>query len=66
MNKFRKWFFKFLTGYDLIEYKDVLNLAKRICDLNQELNEQSQETLSLAKEANERYKKLLDAKDEEE
>ena len=64
MSKFRKWFFKFLTGYDLIEYVDILNLAKRICDLNKELNEQSQETLSLAKEANERYKRLMEGNDE--
>lgn len=64
MNKFRKWFFKFLTGYDLIEYVDILNLSKEIHELNIKLNKESEETLSLAKEANERYKKLLEAKDE--
>lgn len=30
MKKFRKWFFKFLTGYDLIEYEDILKLAESV------------------------------------
>lgn len=64
MDKFRKWFFKFLTGYELIKYVDVLNLAKEIHELNIKLNKESEETLSLVKEANERYKKLLETSNE--
>ena len=42
MKKFRKWFFKLLTGYDLVEYeyvmkewKATLDSAKRIADINE-------------------------------
>lgn len=60
MGKFRKWFFKFLTGYDLIEYKDLLDLASQICELNKEINEESKANIALAKEVNEKYWKLLE------
>lgn len=60
MSKFRKWFFKFLTGYDLIEYKNLLDLACRVNELNDQIVKESKETISLAKEANERYLKLLE------
>lgn len=44
MKKIRKWFFKLLTGYDLVEYEDVmkewqttLDSAKRIVEINDSL-----------------------------
>ena len=40
MNKFRNWLFKLLTGYDLIEYKEILETAERI-------NQKSEEILKL-------------------
>lgn len=54
MNKFRKWFFKFLTGYDLIDYAEILKLAREICDLNKEINEESRQTLKITREANDK------------
>lgn len=67
MNKFRKWFFKFLTGYDLIDYAELLKTAQGIHDLNVELNdlnveinETSHQTNELAKMVIDRCEKLLE------
>ena len=32
MKKIRKWFFKLLTGYDLVEYEDVMKEWKATLD----------------------------------
>lgn len=54
MKKIRKWFFKLLTGYDLVEYEDVmkewkatLDSAKRIADINDGLIKHSGEVVDL-------------------
>lgn len=54
MKKFRKWFFKLLTGYDLIEYEDImkewkatLDLAERIAKTNEHLVKHSGEVIDL-------------------
>lgn len=56
MKKFRKWFFRFLTGYDLVEYEDImkewneaLNLAKRMSQTNERLVKHSGEVIDLLK-----------------
>jgi hypothetical protein len=54
MKKIRKWFFKLLTGYDLVEYEDVmkewkttLDSAKRIAEINDSLIKHSGEVVDL-------------------
>ena len=54
MKKIRKWFFKLLTGYDLVEYEDVmrewkatLDNAKRIAGINDRLVKHSVEIMDL-------------------
>ena len=54
MKKFRKWFFRLLTGYDLVEYEDVmkewkatLDLAERIAKTNECLVKHSGEVIDL-------------------
>lgn len=54
MKKIRKWFFKLLTGYDLVEYEDVmkewkatLDSAERIADINACLIKHSGEVVDL-------------------
>lgn len=54
MKKFRKWFFKLLTSYDLVEYEDVmkewkatLDLSKRIAKTNERLIKHSGEVIDL-------------------
>lgn len=54
MKKFRKWFFKLLTGYDLVEYEDVmkewqttLDSAKRIVEINDSIIKHSGEVVDL-------------------
>ena len=56
MKKIRKWFFKLLTGYDLVEYEDVmkewketLDLAKRMSQTNEHLIKRSNDVLDLLK-----------------
>lgn len=56
MKKIRKWFFKLLTGYDLVEYEDVmkewketLDLAKRMSQTNERLVKHSGEVIDLLK-----------------
>lgn len=56
MKKIRKWFFKLLTGYDLVEYEDVmkewkatLDLAERIAKTNERLVKRSGEVIDLLK-----------------
>lgn len=54
MKKIRKWFFKLLTGYDLVDYeyvmkewKTTLDSAKRIAEINGRLIKHSGEVLDL-------------------
>lgn len=54
MKKIRKWFFKLLTGYDLVEYEDVmkewqttLDSAKRIVEINDSIIKHSGEVVDL-------------------
>lgn len=56
MKKIRKWFFKLLTGYDLVEYEDVmkewkatLDSAKRIAEINKCLIKHSGEVIDSLK-----------------
>ena len=56
MNKFRKWCFRFLTGYDLLDYaelwkdhKELLKTAWEALDLFERMNKDHRETLALAK-----------------
>ena len=56
MKKFRKWFFKLLTGYDLVEYEDVMkewketiDLAKRTSQTNEKLIKRSDEVIDMLK-----------------
>ena len=56
MRKFRKWFFKLLTGYDLVEYDDVMKEWKKTLDLadkmgktNEQLVKHSGEVIDLLK-----------------
>lgn len=60
MNKFQKWFFKLLTGYEFVEYETLLKIAREIIDASQQVNEQHKETLALAKAVNDRCNRLLD------
>lgn len=56
MKKFRKWFFRLLTGYDLIKYEDVmkewkatLDLADKMGKTNEQLVKHSGEVIYLLK-----------------
>jgi hypothetical protein len=56
MKKFRKWFFKLLTGYDLVEYEDILNewgktlkIAKEVQQTNEAVCKHSGEVIDLLK-----------------
>ena len=60
MKKFRNRFFKFLTGYDLIEYQyimskwyETLQNAKDIQQTNERLLKHSRECIDLAKRTTE-------------
>ena len=60
MDKFRKWAFKFLTGYDLIDYEKILKLAIEVNDLNSRIINDQKETLALSKSVNDRCERLLE------
>lgn len=56
MKKIRKWFFRLLTGYDLVEYEDVmkewketLDLAIRMSQTNEKLIKHSDEVIDMMK-----------------
>ena len=66
MNKFRKWIFKFLTGYDLIDYQEVLGLCSRCLKTAEECQENNHrlvketgEVLELAQKVNAQCEELL-------
>ena len=39
MKKFRKWFFRLLTGCDLIEYENILNECVKTIKIAQEVQQ---------------------------
>lgn len=56
MKKIRKWFLKLLTGYDLIEYENILNelvktikIAKEVQQTNEVICKHSGEVIDLLK-----------------
>ena len=56
MKKIRKWFFKLLTGYDLIEYEDLLNecwktikIVEEVQQTNEVICKHSGEVIDLLK-----------------
>lgn len=56
MKKIRKWFFRLLTGYDLVEYEDVmkewkatLDLVIRMSQTNEKLIKHSDEVIDMMK-----------------
>lgn len=58
MKRFRKWLFKFLTGFDLIEYEDILHKwhetlmdMRDIHSTNEKLLEHSNECIELTQRA---------------
>lgn len=66
MNKFRKWLFKFIFGYDMIEYMDILyqwgeslEATKRAHEMNDRLIKANGRTIKLADEIHGRCEKLL-------
>jgi hypothetical protein len=61
MKKFRNWFFKLLTGYDLIEYAEVLSLCSRCIKCAEECQENGTE---LVKDAREAIKLALEVNDQ--
>lgn len=59
---FRKWFFKLLTGYDLVEYQELLqeavntiNVAASTNELAQKVNNDALNLISLMKSMLETY-----------
>lgn len=67
MKKFRNWVFKLLTGYDLIEYAEVLSLCSRCIKCAEECQENgsalvkdARETIKLAQEVNAECEGLLE------
>ena len=56
MKKFRKWFFKLLTDYDLVEYENILNewdkvlkIAKEVQQTNEKVCKHYGEVIDLLK-----------------
>ena len=58
--KLRKWIFKLLTGYDLIEYKEILDVFERSVKLCDELSKESKDILRHAEEVNKLSRKIID------
>ena len=49
MSKFRKWFFRFLTGYDLIDYSKLLKTASDIIDSSKAIQDTNERLISFSK-----------------
>lgn len=58
--EFRKWIFKLLTGYDLIEYKEILNDFERSVKLCDELTKEIKDILRHAAEVNKLNREIID------
>jgi hypothetical protein len=53
MKKFRNWLFKLLTGYDLLDYEEILKFAASV-------NKSGDETLKLAIDIHNDNKEILE------
>lgn len=53
MKKFRNWLFKLLTGYDLLDYEEILKFAASV-------NKSSEEVLKLTSEIHNDNKEILE------
>lgn len=60
MVKFRKWFFKLLTGYNLIDYEKIVNDFHRSVKLSERLLQEGENVLREASEVNELSRKIID------
>lgn len=67
MKKFRHWFFKLLTGYDLIEYEEILRFAARVSDsgdrvlkLTEQIHDDNKRILENNREIIETNQRVLD------
>lgn len=58
--KFRKWIFKLLTGYDLIEYKEIFDEFKKSLELCEELSKESKDIIRHAQEVNKLNGEIID------
>ena len=47
--KFRKWVFKFLTGHELVEWEDMLDLCQQCIQCADEVSKDHQEIVGEAK-----------------
>ena len=66
MKKFRKWLFKILTGYNLIEYEDIMrkwsesiNLTKECQEANGRILKHATHTIELADKVNKHCTHIL-------
>lgn len=59
MKKFRKWFFKLLTGYDLVEYDDVMKEWKETIDLAQRMSQTNEKLIKYSGEVMDMLKRYL-------
>ena len=61
MSKFRNWCFRLLTGgYTIIDYKELLDTSIQILKHAEKVNENSADTIKLAKEVNKRCEMLIE------
>ena len=58
--KIRKWFFKLLTGYDLIEYRELLQEAANTINIAASTNELAQKVNNDALNLIDLMKRMLD------
>lgn len=64
MRKFRKWFFKLLTGYDLVEYDDVMKEWKKTLDLADKMGKTNERLVKHSGEVIDLLKSYLNGGDE--
>lgn len=57
--KIRKWFFKLLTGYDLVKYQEILHTCQESLDHTEKVIKLNKEILDNAKAVNNECKELL-------
>lgn len=59
MKKFRNWLFKLLTGYDLVEYEDILKHTSEVLKLATEIHDDNKKILELNGRVIETNQKVL-------
>lgn len=47
MKSFRHWIFKLLTGYDIVEYEEILRAARKVLEYATSIHEQNKDILEL-------------------